>query len=105
MSEIIGPIITLAVMGGILGFGLAYASEKLKVEADPRIKGIHERLPNLDCGACGYPGCEPFAEAIVEGKVKNLSQCKPGNKKHYQAILQFIKENPDEEGILKDVKE
>ncbi len=105
MTEIIGPILTLGTMGGILGFGLAYAADKLKVEVDPRIKGIHERLPNLDCGACGYPGCEAFAEGMVEGEVKQLSQCKPANKKHYQAILKFIKETDDKEGNLKDVKE
>jgi len=93
-------LLTLGLLGGVLGFALAFAAEKLKVEADKRIQGIHERLPNLDCGACGYPGCEAFAEGIVEGEVKNLSDCKPGNNKHYNAILEYLKENPNEDGSV-----
>jgi len=98
MIEIISPFLTLAVMGGLLGLGLAFAAEFLKVEEDPLIKGIHERLPNLDCGACGYPGCEAFAEGIVEGEVEKLSDCKPGNDKHYNAIIEYLKNNPRQDG-------
>ncbi len=98
--DIILPILTIGLLAGVLGFGLAVAAEALKVESDPRIKGVHERLPNIDCGACGYPGCEAFAEGIIEGEVKNLSQCKPANKKHYSAILEYLKNHPNEDGSI-----
>jgi len=39
-------VFVLALMGGLLGLGLAYAADLLKVEADPRIEGVRERLPN-----------------------------------------------------------
>ncbi len=98
MLDIILPFIVLGVLGGLLGFGLAFAAEKLKVEPDKRIQGIYERLPQLDCGACGYPGCTAFAEGILEGEVDKLSKCKPGSDKHYKAIIEFLKKHPDEEG-------
>ena len=104
MWDIISPVLVLGTMGILLGFGLAYAGEKLKVEPDKRIEAVHERLPKLDCGACGYPGCEAFAEGIIEGEVKSLSQCKPGNKKHYAAIMEFLKSSPDEDGNIIKVK-
>jgi len=105
MLDIVMPITTLAVLGGLLGFGLAFAAEKLKVEADPRINAIHDRLPNLDCGACGYPGCAAFAEGVVEGEVESLSQCKPANAKHKTAILEYLKKNPAEDGSYIQVKQ
>lgn len=35
-----------------------------------RIEEIYERLPRLDCGSCGSPGCREFAEDIVRGKAQ-----------------------------------
>ncbi len=104
MLDIISPVLVLGVLGGLLGFGLAFAADKLRVEPDKRIQAVHERLPKVDCGACGYPGCEAFAEAVVEGEVESLSQCKPGNKKHYADILEYLKNNPDEDGNIVKVK-
>ena len=33
-----------------------------------------ERLPQLDCGACGAPSCRAFAEDVVRGLAKE-SDC------------------------------
>lgn len=97
-------VLTLGIMGALLGLGLALAAEALKVEPDPRVDGVEERLPGINCGACGYPGCHAFAEGIIEGEVKHLTQCKPGNDKNYSAILQYLKEHPNEDGTIIDVK-
>lgn len=35
-----------------------------------KIKNINERLPGLDCGACGSPTCTALAEDIVKGEAK-----------------------------------
>ena len=48
--------ITLAVMGLLLGLGLAISADYLKVEVDERIQTINDLLPQYNCGACGYPG-------------------------------------------------
>ena len=47
---------------------LALANQKLKVEEDPRIEEISQRLPGLNCGACGFPSCREFGKALVERK-------------------------------------
>lgn len=34
-------------------------------------------LPQTQCGKCGYPGCKPYAQAIVDGDA-DINQCPPG---------------------------
>jgi RnfABCDGE-type electron transport complex B subunit len=46
---------------------LVVANKKLYVWEDPRIDVVEEMLPHANCGACGLPGCRPFAEALVQG--------------------------------------
>lgn len=61
----------LAALGGltvILATLLVFANKKLYVQEDPRIDMVEEMLPAANCGACGYPGCRPFAEALVSGQ-------------------------------------
>ena len=52
----------------VLATLLVLANQKLYVEEDPRIDVVEDMLPHANCGACGYPGCRPFAEALVFGE-------------------------------------
>ena len=51
----------------VLATLLVLAHRKLHVEEDPRIDEVEQMLPHANCGACGFPGCRPFAEALVSG--------------------------------------
>jgi Na+-translocating ferredoxin:NAD+ oxidoreductase RNF subunit RnfB len=65
-------IIALAALGGltlILVLMLILANKKLYVYEDPRIDVVEDMLPHANCGACGFPGCRPFAEALVSENV------------------------------------
>ncbi|MDK2886491.1 MAG: H+/Na+-translocating ferredoxin:NAD+ oxidoreductase subunit [Thermosipho sp. (in: thermotogales)] len=85
-------ILYSALVMGLLGLGfgifLAFSNEKFKVEADPRIEKIIEVLPGINCGACGYPGCEGYANAIVK-KGDAIDKCLPGKK---SGVIDKIKE-------------
>ncbi len=64
-------ITAIAALGGLtllLAVMLVIANRKLYVYEDPRIDQVEEMLPHANCGACGYPGCRPFAEALVKGE-------------------------------------
>ena len=104
MLDVLYPLLTLGILGGLLGLGLAFASQVLRVEADPRISGVKELLPSYDCGACGFPGCEAFAEGIVTGEVEHLKDCKPAKDAHYDAILAYLKDHPNKDGSTINVK-
>ncbi len=65
-------VISMASMGGLgalFALGLIVANIYLHVDEDPRFYLIVEELPGANCGGCGYPGCNAFAELIIAGTV------------------------------------
>jgi Na+-translocating ferredoxin:NAD+ oxidoreductase subunit B len=105
MMEILYPFIVLGLLGILLGIVLSLANQYLTVEEDPRIDDIERLLPNYNCGACGTPGCRAFATGIVNGEVKNVSRCKPGKlDKHFNPILEYLKDHPNPDGSKIDLK-
>lgn len=44
---------------------------KEKMQRYRRINEILAKLPQYDCGACGYPNCKALAEAIDKGKMSD----------------------------------
>ena len=77
---IIDILIALGVVGAVgllAGVLLALFSHFFGVAQDEREKALRENLPGINCGACGYKGCDDYAVAMAEGKAKpNL--CVPG---------------------------
>lgn len=67
LNNILLSSVSLGGLGLIFGAGLAYASQKFAVEIDPRALAIRDVLPGANCGGCGYPGCDGFANAVAEG--------------------------------------
>ena len=78
MSIVTFSLLVLAVLALIFGGILGYASIKYKVEADPLVDQIDAKLPQTQCGQCGYPGCRPYAEAIANGD--EINKCPPGGE-------------------------
>lgn len=68
MEKVLLSLLSLGGMGLLFGAVLAFASKRFAVEKDPRVEAIHEVLPGANCGACGYPGCDGFAQAVVAGR-------------------------------------
>ncbi len=64
-------------LGSGFALVLLIASEKFKVKVEPKIEQIHQALPNLDCGACGFAGCGQYAEALLQNP-SLLGKCAPG---------------------------
>jgi len=77
---IIDVLIALAVIVAVsllFGILLAVFIKFFGIEEDPRVAQIRECLPGINCGACGFKGCQDYAEAMAAGKAKpNL--CIPG---------------------------
>jgi len=69
--------LTMLGLGGAFAIVLLIASEKFKVEVDPEVERIHQVLPNLDCGGCGFAGCMEYAKAILQ-EPGLLGKCSPG---------------------------
>lgn len=71
------PIIIFCVLGIFAGVLLTVASKAFAVKVDERIEKIGEALPQINCGACGFSGCNDYADAIVS-KGAEMNLCKPG---------------------------
>lgn len=105
MPPIVWAMLILGGLGLILGLGLAIAAKIFYVEVDTRIEDITAILPNANCGACGYPGCAGFAEAIVNQAAESLSACKPGIKSGKpEEIRKYLDEHPNADGSINPIK-
>lgn len=76
--RILFAFLSTSAFAALLGLGLAVAARKFKVEKDKKVEELIEVLPGLNCGACGYAGCESYAEALSSGSDEDASKCSPG---------------------------
>jgi len=65
-------VILAAVLMGVIGLAfsifLVTANSRFAVEVNPKISGVEEVLPGVNCGGCGYPSCASYAEAVATGE-------------------------------------
>ena len=80
LNDILMPIVSLGGISLVFGAGLAFASHKFAIKVDHRVDEVREVLPGANCGACGYPGCDAFATAVVVGDAP-VSGCTVGGAK------------------------
>jgi Na+-translocating ferredoxin:NAD+ oxidoreductase RNF subunit RnfB len=90
------PIIIVVSLGLIAGIILSIAGKFFTVEKNPLTEKVRAELPGINCGACGYVGCDPYAEALtsVEGAMANL--CIPGGGEVVAKICEIL-DIPQEE--------
>lgn len=82
----------VAFLGGltlVLSSLLVAADRKLHVDEDPRIDVVESMLPHVNCGACGWPGCRPFAEALVDGRA-TPARCTVSPAEGHARIAAFL---------------
>ncbi len=89
VSAIVLPIISLGGMGLLFGAGLAFASQKFAVEIDPRVLAARDALPGANCGGCGYPGCDGFANGVVAGNAP-VNGCPVGGPECAQKLAEIM---------------
>lgn len=89
LLAIITPIGLLTGLSVLFAGILAWANVKFKVEKDPKIDEILDVLPGANCGACGYPGCAAFAEAVVSGEAP-VDGCPVGRKQVADQVAQIM---------------
>jgi len=82
-------IIAFAGLMFLLATVLVIAHKKFYVEQDPRIDQVEDRLPHVNCGACGFAGCHAFAEALVMGR-SLPGQCTVSSPEELQGIADLL---------------
>lgn len=75
-------------LGCVMSILLAAASRIFYVREDPRLVAIKSALPGLNCGACGFPGCEAAAKAILAGRA-DVTVCVSGGMEVIEELIRL----------------
>ena len=89
MIHILFAILVLTLLALAFGIILGFAAVKFHVEADPIVDQLDALLPQTQCGQCGYPGCRPYAEALLQGTA-GTDQCPPGGEPTACALASLL---------------
>ena len=89
MSPVVIAVLAVFGLTAALATLLVVAHRRLFVWEDPRIDVVEEMLPHANCGACGLPGCRPFAEALVAG-TSQPGQCTVSSEPDRERVADFL---------------
>lgn len=88
MEQILISGALLFLVAFICAIALVYLHGKFDVETDDTVEKVSSLLSGANCGACGRPGCNNFAEALIEGRA-SVDFC-PQIKSKKQEILDLL---------------
>lgn len=66
-------LLAVCVMMGLAGaFAalLGWANARWRVEVPLQLRQLQDALPGVNCGGCGYVGCNEYAEAVFRGQAQ-----------------------------------
>ncbi len=87
---ILNSILVMLGLSIILGSMIAIFSKIFEVKKDPILEEIISILPAYNCGACGFPGCEQYGEAVFKKEVAS-NKCAPGGKEVSDKLTEILK--------------
>jgi electron transport complex protein RnfB len=90
---VIAAIIAITSLAALFGLLLGFAAVRFRSEGDPVVERIDQLLPQTQCGQCGYPGCRPYAEAIVAGDA-DINRCPPGGESTIRSLADLLDREP-----------
>ena len=99
VMTIVIPVLVLGLLGVAFAALLASAFKRFAVQVNPKVEQVLALLPNANCGACGFAGCQGFAEGVV-GLKAGVGGCLAGGPelaKKVAAILGTAVETREQE--------
>lgn len=88
---VLNSVLVMFFLSLFLGSMIVIFSKVFEVKKDPLLERIIAILPGYNCGACGYPGCEQYGEAVYN-EVAPPNKCVPGGKETSDKLLLIINE-------------
>ena len=87
MTEII-IVASIALTAGLI---LSISSIIFATPKDAQVEALTEALPGINCGACGYSGCEAYAKALAKKETTN-GLCPPGGAETMREVAEILGE-------------
>ena len=78
LEAILPAVACVAGIGLLCAVILVAAAKFMAVRENKLEKELRACLPGVNCGACGYAGCDSYARALADGTEKQTNLCIPG---------------------------
>lgn len=86
-------ILVITLLALAAGLALGFAARRLPADSNALVERVNAELPQTQCAQCGYPGCRPYAAAIVDdGAPINL--CPPGGDETARKLAELLGRDP-----------
>ena len=82
-------ILTIAALALLAGLVLSLAHRRLPADANELVEQVNDLLPQTQCAQCGYPGCRPYAAAVVSGEAA-INLCPPGGDATVERLARLL---------------
>jgi len=82
-------VVTLASIALLAGIGLSVAARRLPASDGDLVEEINALLPQTQCAQCGFPGCRPYASAIVDNAAA-INLCPPGGEDTVRRLAELL---------------
>ncbi len=96
IKEILIPVLVMGGLSLISGVLILVTMKVFETKRDPLVDDILAVLPGVNCGACGFAGCEAFAvEMVKKGELYKI--CPVGKEPVANKIRELLKKNKEGE--------
>jgi len=92
-NTVLTAVITITVIALVSGLILSFASSRLPADRDSLVEKVNKLLPQIQCAQCGYPGCRPYALAVVEDNAA-INLCPPGGEDTIRRMADLLGRDP-----------
>lgn len=82
-------VLIIGAIALVAGIVLSLAARRLPGSRDAIVDEVNALLPQTQCAQCGYPGCRPYAKAIVEEEAP-INLCPPGGDETVRRLAQLL---------------
>ena len=86
-----GTIVVTALLGLALHRFSRVPQDAANAQREQLLDQIEDCLPRTQCAQCGYPGCRPYAEALLDGQT-TIDQCPPGGQLTITRLAELLGE-------------
>lgn len=90
MSAVLTAVGILCAIGAVCAIVLVVASKYMSVPVDEKFPALRECLPGANCGACGYAGCDGYANALAAGEESKTNKCVAGGTDVAKALAEVM---------------
>ncbi|MDO5016107.1 MAG: RnfABCDGE type electron transport complex subunit B [Eubacteriales bacterium] len=90
VMDVVVAILIVTGIAIVMGALILIVFHFFSVQGDTREEEIVELLPGVNCGGCGYSGCQAYAAALASEKDTDLSRCTAGGQETANSLAHYF---------------